>query len=179
MRLLHILGRQKITILGDRRIPADTPLIFSATHIGWSDIEMILPSIDDHIYLFCGDPKESYKTMDGFLVDINGVIVCHTDSKSDRFIGKETCIRHISEGGNLLIFPEGAWNITENIAVMPLFPGTAEMAIRTGAQIIPVAIERYGKDYTINIGRNICADGFDPDQKYLLTDQLRDAIATL
>lgn len=58
------------------------------------------------------------------------------------------------EGGDLLIYPEGAWNITENQVVMPLYTGTAEMAIRTGAEIIPIAIEQGGKRYYANIGEN-------------------------
>lgn len=85
----------------------------------------------------------------------------------------------MESGGNLLIYPEGAWNITENQVVMPLFPGTAEIAIRTGAEIIPVATEQYGKHYYVNIGENIRTEGFDLSQKQKLTDELRDALCTL
>lgn len=179
MKLLHLLGRQKVTILGDRRSPTDRPLIFAATHIGWDDVEMILSSIGDHAYLFWGDPRESYRTMDGFLLGINGTIICDTDSKPDRFIGKETCVKWLSQGGNLLIFPEGAWNAAQSLPVMPLYTGAAEMAIRTGAELVPVAIEQYGKDYTINIGRNISASGCPLEQKQRLTEELRDAMAAL
>lgn len=179
MKLLHLLGRQKITILADQRIPTDRPIVYAATHIGWDDIEMILSAIGDHAYLFWGDPKESYKTMDGFLLDLNGIIVCETGDKLDRYIGKETCVKWLARGGNLLIFPEGAWNVTECLPVMPLFGGTAEMAIRTASDIVPVAIERFGNDYTINIGKNIPASGLELEQKQQLTDRLRDAMATL
>lgn len=44
-----------------------------------------------------------------------------------------------------MIFPEGAWNISENLLVMKLYTGAAEMAIRTGADIVPIAIEQFGK----------------------------------
>lgn len=179
MKLLHLLGRQKITILADRRTLTDRPIVYAATHIGWDDIEMILSAIGDHAYLFWGDPKESYKTMDGFLLDLNGIIVCNTGYKMDRYIGKETCVKWLAQGGNLLIFPEGAWNVTESLPVMPLFTGAAEMAIRSGAEIVPVAIERFGNDYTINIGENISASGLALEQKQQLTDRLRDAMATL
>lgn len=179
MKLLHILGRQKITILNDKRVHTDRSVIYAATHIGWDDIEMILSSIDDHAYLFWGDARESYKTMDGFLLDINGIIVCDTADKTDRYIGKENCVKWLALGGNLLIFPEGAWNVTESLPVMPLYSGTAEMAIRSGADIVPVAIERYGKNYTINIGQNISASGLEIEQKHQLTEKLRDAMAAL
>ena len=140
---------------------------------------MILSSIGDHAYLFWGDPHEMYRDVNGFLLDINGIVVYDTGDKSDRYIGKESCIKWLNRGGNMLIFPEGAWNVTESLPVMPLFSGTTEMAIRSGAEIVPLAIERYGKNYTINIGQNISVSDLQLEQKQQLTDELRDAIATL
>lgn len=179
MKIKHLLDRQRVTILGDQRLPTDRPLVYAATHIGWDDIEMILSSIGDHAYLFLGDPRETYRNLDGFLLDANGIIICDTGHKQDRHIGKETCVKWLSRGGNLLIFPEGAWNITDSLPVMPLYTGTAEMAIRSGADIIPLAIEAYGRNYTINIGRNISASGMTVEQKHGLTAILRDAMAAL
>lgn len=179
MKIKHILGKQKVTILGDKRLQTNCPIVYAATHIGWEDIEMILSSIGDHAYLFWGDPHEMYRDVNGFLLDINGIVVCDTGDKSDRYIGKKTCIKWLKQGGNLLIFPEGAWNVTESLPVMPLYTGTAEMALRSGAEIVPLAIERYCKNYTINIGQNISVSDLQLEQKQQLTDELRDAIATL
>ena len=179
LKLMHLISGQKITIVGDKRVPTDRPVIFAATHIGWDDIEMIFTAIGDHAYLFWGDPRESYKTMDGMLLDLNGVIICDTDHKTDRYIGKETCVRWLELGGNLLIFPEGVWNTTENLPVQCLFPGTAEMAIRTNADIIPIAISQVGKEYRVNIGANISCNGFSLSQKQALTESLRETMATL
>ncbi|MGN0513614.1 MAG: hypothetical protein ACI4GD_04985 [Lachnospiraceae bacterium] len=70
-------------------------------------------------------------------------------------------------------------NITENKPVMYLFSGAAQMAIASGADIIPVAVERYGDSYYVNIGENIeCKDG-TLDDKEKLTERLRDTLATL
>lgn len=108
---------------------------------------------------------------------LNGAICCDTSSKSDRHIGKETCIRLLNQGGSLLIYPEGAWNILENQVVMPLYTGAVEMAIRTGVQNVPVAIEEYGKHYYVNIGRNINLADFSLGQKQEATDLLRDTLS--
>ncbi len=179
LKILHLFCGQKITVIGDQRVLADHPIIFAATHIGWNDIEMIFTAIKDHAYLFWGDPRESYKTMDGFLLDLNGAIICDTDDKADRYISKENCVRWLQQGGNLLIFPEGVWNTSENQLVQYLFPGTAEMAIRTGSDIVPIAIEEFGKEYRINIGQNISTCKWCLEQKQELTNYLRDAMATL
>lgn len=47
----------------------------------------------------------------------------------------------------MMIFPEGAWNVTDNLPVMKLFGGTVSMALLSGAVIIPIAIEQYSKDF--------------------------------
>ncbi len=179
LKVMHLFSGHRVVTLGDQRRPTDRPVIYAATHIGWDDIEMVFTAIGDHAYLFWGDPRESYQTMDGFLLGLNGVICCDTADKTDRHIGKETCTRWLQRGGNLLIFPEGCWNTTEALPVMGLFTGTAEMAIRTGADIIPVAINQYGKEYRIHIGQNIHGTDWTIDQKQALTDHLRNAMATL
>lgn len=94
-------------------------------------------------------------------------------------IGGHTAIKVLKKHGNILIFPEGTWNITENKPVMNLYTGAAEMAIESGADIIPLAVERYGDTWFINIGENISSEKYDPDMKRELTDDLRDAMATL
>ena len=179
LKIKHLLSKEVITIIGDKHIPTNHPVIFAATHIGWDDIEMIFSAIRTHAYLFLGDPRNLYRSIDGFLLDLNGAICMDTSSKSDRYVGKETCVRWLMQGGNLLIFPEGAWNITENLPVMPLYAGAAEMAIRSDAEIIPVAIERYGKQYVVNIGENICSTNMDLEHKWDMTAALRDTMATL
>ena len=79
-----------------------------------------------------------------------------------------------------MIWPEGAWNITENEVVMKLYTGAVEMAIRSGADIVPIAIEQYGKSFYVNIGKNISLDkSTDLNEKRKLSDDLRDILCTL
>lgn len=126
-----------------------------------------------------GDAREIYRTLDGMMLYLNGVILFDTEDKQDRRVAKERALSLLKSGGSLLIYPEGAWNITENEIVMPLYAGTAEMAIRIGAEIVPMAIERYGERYMVAIGRNMSVDGLNVENKYQLTNQLRDALADL
>lgn len=113
LRMMALVTRQKITVIADRRTQTNGPVIFASTHIGWDDPAIVFLAIRDHAYLFWGDPKCSYRTIDGFFMDLNGAIICDTDNKTDRDIGKQNCIQWLNRGGNLLIFPEGAWNVTE------------------------------------------------------------------
>lgn len=179
LKLNQIFSSQKLTIMADRRSRTGRPLIYACTHVGRYDIEMAIQMIRDPLWFFMGDPGAVYKSLDGLILWFNGTIFTDTAYTEDRYIGKETCVKTLEQGGSLLIYPEGAWNITENQVVMPLFPGTAEMAIRTGAEIVPIAIEQYGKHYYANIGENISSAGYDLAQKQLLTDWLRDTLCTL
>lgn len=167
---------QKLDIIRDCRKELDGPVIYACTHVGRYDIEMALQVIGRQCWFFMGDPGKVYKDLDGLVLWMNGTIFTDTAYKEDRHIGKETCVRLLEQGGSLLIYPEGAWNITENQVVQRLFTGTAEMAIRTGAKIVPIAIEQYGKQYYANVGEPIDPEG---EERQTLTDHLRDVLCTL
>lgn len=180
IKMKRVLFHQKLTILHDEREDTDKPIIYACTHIGRYDIEMALESIQDTCFLFLGSPGKLYRSLDGVLVYLFGFIGCDTTEKEDRHIAKELAIRTLKQGGNILIFPEGAWNITENQVVMKLYTGTIEMAIRSGADIVPIAIEQYEKSFYINIGKNISLDETsDLNKKRKLSDDLRDTLCTL
>ena len=180
IKMKRVLLHQKLTILHDEREDTDKPIIYACTHIGRYDIEMALESIQDTCFLFLGSPGKLYRSLDGVLVYLFGFIGCDTTEKEDRHIAKELAIRTLKQGGNILIFPEGAWNITENQVVMKLYTGTIEMAIRSGADSVPIAIEQYEKSFYINIGKNISLDETsDLNKKRKLSDDLRDTLCTL
>lgn len=179
LRISRLISGEKLCIINDQHTEKGKPLIYACTHIGWSDIEMTFAAIKSHAFMFWGDPGEMYRRVEGFLFAFNGAICCDSGYKNDRFVGKETGIRLLQQGGSLLIYPEGAWNIIENQVVMPLYSGTAEMAIRSGAEIVPIAMEQYNKTYYVNIGKNINLAGYTVSQKKQATEELRDILCTL
>lgn len=151
-------------------------VVYACTHIGGFDIENLFEAIKSPCYLFLADPREIYMNFDGCLLWLNGVICFESDDKEDRKFAKERAVNLLNAGGSLMIFPEGAWNIYESLPVMPLFWGTAGMAIEADVDIVPVAIERYDDEYCVNIGGNIDVKGADKSE---LTDLLRDKLASL
>jgi hypothetical protein len=62
---------------------------------------------------------------------------------------------------------------------MHLYTGAVEMAIESGADLIPVGIELYGNTFYINIGRNISSRNMQPDSKQKYTEKLRGTMAAL
>ena len=110
---------------------------------------------------------------------MNGVIPLETKDREDRKIAYNRAIELLQNGGNLLIYPEGAWNVSPNLVVMKIFTGTVRLAQETGAEIIPIAVEQYGSNFYFNIGENYTISSNSSKSVQNLTDELRDQLATL
>ena len=173
------IKKQKLVVVHDRRRRTNAPIIICPTHIGGADIEMTFEAIKTPCWLAWGDPRELYKHIDGMMLQINGVIPFDTCHKKDRVIAKANMEALLRKGGNLLIFPEGAYNITQELLLNHLYAGAVELAITCHAEIIPVALVRDQNTYYINIGENIDYSSYSKADSYALTDALRDCIATL
>jgi len=180
IKLLRILRKQKLIVIADRHDKQrKKSVIYACTHIGGNDVECLFETIKSLCYLFLGDPRELYVNFDGLMLYLNGVICLDSYDKEDCYIAKQTAISLLKRGGSLMIYPEGAWNITENLPVMPLFAGTAEIAIAAKAEIVPVAIERYDSQFYVIIGQNIKCDGYTAEEKLVLTETLHNALVNL
>lgn len=181
VRALKILRRQKrqrLYILADKREGRKKPVIYACTHVGYDDIAMTFEALKASCWIFLGTPEQIHRTLNGWMVEKNGVVFIDTYDKEDRHIAKETSIQLLKRGGSLMIFPEGIWNLTDALPVMKLYTGVVSMALQTGADVVPIAIEQYGKDFYVNIGENINYLGRTESEKEL-TQELRDILATL
>ena len=172
-----LLKRIKDRILNVKK----KPVIFCISHIDKFDFQIVSEIIKEHQIPFAGDPETMYRQFDGFVLNLNGVIYCDTESTVDRKVGKNTAIELLESGKNLLIYPEGVWNVTANLLSLPLFPGIINMAKETGCDIVPIAIERYGKEYIVNIGDEFSTTKYSEQGLTLdeIKGMLRNEIATL
>lgn len=178
LKLSRKVNHQKLQILSDRRRKTEKPIIYACTHIGFSDVAMAFESIRDACWILMGNPSSLFRTFHFHLLNINGAVYIDAFDDDDRRIAKGTCIRLLEQGGSLLIFPEGAWNITPHQVVMPLFSGAVDMALETGAEIVPIGMEQYGRTFMVNIGENIDVCGMGKDRAELVLE-LRDCLCTL
>lgn len=174
----RILNHETVTILKDERIKNNHPKVFACTHIGGNDIQRTFEAIKDPAYLFLGDPQELYRNLEGLLLYLNGVICLETRDKIDRGIAKKRSIELLEKGGTLLIYPEGAWNISPNLPVMKLYKGAVNIAVKTKADLIPIAIEQVENHFYVSIGKNIITRDIKNIDSNLLNQTLRDAMAT-
>ena len=156
-----------------------TDLFFRLPHIGGNDIQRTFQVIKEPAYLMLGDPGILYKMPIYQGLRMNGVIPLETTDREDRKIAYNRSIELLQNGGNLLIYPEGAWNVTPNLVVMKIFNGTVRMAQETGAEIIPIGCEQYGNTFYFNIGENYTVPRDSEKTIDELRDELREKLATL
>lgn len=142
----RLILKEKLVIISDKRT-SDKNVIYAAAHIGGNDAQRVFEAIRKHTYLMFGDPGISYRGLLGFLSYLNGVICLETRDKTDRRIAEERAVELLNMGGNLLIFPEGAWNIEPHLPIMKIFKGAVRISQRTGTEIVPIAIEQYDNTY--------------------------------
>lgn len=179
MKMDFILKGQHLHIIRDNRRKTSRPIIYCPTHIGGADVEMAAVAAKSPCWIVIGDPRELYKSIDGMLLQMNGYIPLDVLEKDDRKVAKAQMRALLEKKGNLLIFPEGTQNISPNALVGHLFAGAVELAILSGAEIVPIAMARDDKDYYVAIGENISYNNCSYDDRFLRTHELRDCMATL
>ena len=180
LKIDQLLSHEKIIIIGDQhtRNPG-IPTIYACTHIGGNDIQRAFQVMNDPAYLMLGDPGILYRMPIYWGLKLNGVIPLETTDREDRKIAYARAIELLNAGGNLLIYPEGAWNVSPNLVMMKTFTGTVRMAQETGAEIVPIALEQYGKTFYFNVGKNYRIPKGNPKSTDELNSDLRDTLATL
>ena len=192
LKIDRLLSNRKLIIYDDKRDnykELDRGKIYASSHVGRYDIESTMEAIDDQAYFVMGDPEETYRNFEGFYLNLiqkqkNGENLSDSDKKLieeykiDRNLCQETCIRRVKNKDNILIYPEGAWNITPKLT-QPLFKGTARIAVRGDGIIIPVGIIRDNKKYIVNIGKNFDVSGAGEKDIDDITTELKEKINSL
>ena len=186
LRIMNRFNFNTIKLIGDKRVKNNRPKIYAVTHIGKCDIEMISEVIGEHTYILSGDFENLHSTTSGLFLETNGIIYLNEYDKADRKQARITMEKILKNGGNILYFPEGTWNLTPSSPIIDIYPGIIDIAINANAEIVPVAIEQYrreklGSKFIANIGKN-----FEPQtmikngcSKAEVKERLKELMATL
>lgn len=115
--------------------------------------------------------------INGFVINMNGCICLDRENKESRKKAFEELKKTLELGHDILIMPEGTWNLTDSIPMLPFSWGVIELSKTTNVDILPVVLEYENKDCYVNIGEYINVNNFkDKKEAYI---NLRDTLATL
>lgn len=105
------------------------------------------------------------------------MIYVDRDDKEWRTRAKQEMITHLQNGGNIMMYPEGTWNLSPNLPMLPLFRGIADIAKETNATIIPFAqeIDDKNKTYYVKIGEPI----YPTEEPLSMLEDLRSQMAEM
>ena len=151
---IQIVNKERMNIVSSIK----GPIIFAPTHCGKFDIQVLAEVLWQYRWsLLSGDPHDLPGTVEGYWLKFNGVIYVDRDDKVWRSKAKQDMISLLKNGGNMMMYPEGTWNLSPNSPVLPLFRGIADIAKETNATIIPFAqeIDDKNKIYYVKIGEPI------------------------
>lgn len=168
-----------IDTIYDKRGNVEGPKIFCITHIGKYDIEIISEVVKDHYYLLSGDFENMKGTVEEKFLGLNGVVYIREDDKADRKLSKEKMINILKNGGNMMYFPEGTWNLSPNLPVLQCSYGIIDVAMRSGATIIPIGIEQYGSHFITAVGEPFNISKYSENEKIKAIHDLRGVLAGL
>ncbi len=180
-RLLIRLAKTKnafsIVVDNDYQPFKDVPIIFAVNHTNCYDFPITATAVRQHVYVLVG--KQRLGILDRFFFSLNGTIYTDRLDKKDTISAKDAIVRFLNKGHSICWYPEGTWNLTDNLLMLPMKWGIIDVARQANAQIIPVALvyDRKSMVCTIRFGRPIAGEELvDKDEAI---DNLRDTMATL
>ena len=206
LKIDRLLSGRKLILFDDKRSDnVSGGKVYASSHVGRYDIESAMEAINEQVYFVMGDPEETYRNFEGFFLDkihgricmdtgynISDIFKKHKDGqpltsrelelyeeyKKDRHICEVTCTKRIADKDNILIYPEGAWNVTPRLT-QTLFPGAARIAVNGHGVIIPIGIVRDKKTYMVNIGSEMNVSGACESDVKDITKWLKENMSSL
>jgi 1-acyl-sn-glycerol-3-phosphate acyltransferase len=128
----HLICRYRVR--GLEYVPKKGPLIIIANHLSWYDPILIGVVLPRRVWFFTKIEIFRWPIV-GFLCRLTGQIPVDRGAHDRTAIEKGLVL--LREGKAVMIFPEGTVERQERM--IPAHTGTAMLAIRTGAAVLPIA----------------------------------------
>lgn len=176
LKLLPLARTFQLRPFSVRSLPNDRGIIFVANHSNMHEFPVSAEIIKRHVYVLADDAPKRKAV--GLAFDANGVIWMNRLDKESRKRSMQKMRFLLRNKENLLVFPEGTWNLNPCIPMLPFSWGVIELAQEFGAPIVPVTLE-YPDFETCyySIGTPIYFEKADDKKEAVL--MLRDVMATM
>ena len=153
------------------------PKIFAVTHTySREDIAWAISLAGEQSYLLTNAWRELFFTSDGLALWASGIILVDRYDKTNRRASIQKAARVLELGGNVMIFPEAVWNMSENQLVRKLYPGVYKIASLTGVPVIPISTMMYEDKFYVSKGNALYLSQFSQQEALR---ELRDGLASL
>ena len=177
--IFRVTVKHKIRLVRDDFSDDGKPVLFAATHVFYDDIAAICCCLKKSAFVLLGveGTGNTPNFLDRLALFLNGVIIFNRTNMGDRTESVRKMVAVLRKRGNVLLFPEGAWNLSPNLLAQKLNWGILDVAERSNANIVPVAVDLVNGEYRVIIGAKL--ERTDYGNKADMLIALRDAMATL
>jgi len=159
----------------------DTPIIFAVNHTRFQDTPVICAAIRAELkrrgYVFSGKQKLGF--LDNIFFYFYGSLFLDRENKEDMAIAQKAMEEYLRKDKIMIVFPEGTWNMSDELLMLPMKWGIVKSAQRTNAQIIPTVLHYDDQNMNchVSFGEPIVFNE-QTDAKEAI-DNLRDTMATM
>lgn len=169
---------QRVNKLSAKVLNLDSkrPIIFVCNHGTSYDAPIALGAIKKHTFLLVG--KQPLEKVDETFFNLNGTIFVDRKDKEDMKASKEAMIELLNKDKNILVYPEGSWNMTDSNLMHEMKWGIIDIAKNSNALIVPLALDY---DFDTRVCKYKFGEAIDVNDLSLKEgiDTVRDRMATL
>ena len=127
------------------------PIIFVVNHSNGHDFPMVAQAIQKHFYILA-DFTMKKDIVVNVLNRLNGCVYVDRKNSKSKKNSKDALVDHLKKGHNILLFPEGTWNLHPSKLLLPLNWGCIDLSKETNAPIVPIALLYKENEAFVNIG---------------------------
>lgn len=149
--------------------------IFAVNHSNRYDIPYTCEILSRQCYVLLG--KQPLEPIDRIAFILNGTVWVDRKSREDKKNSVAKMIKLLCSGANLVIFPEGTWNLTPSKPMLPLYWGIIDIAKASGRPIVPIVLEYTNEKCYVAFGESMHIS--PADDKGEKISELNDRFATL
>lgn len=116
----------------------EEPVIWISNHGFKDDALGSVLAVSRHAYILFGSLPQFFNTFDGVTAWLIGVVMANRRISVSKKSAIPKAARAMSFGADLLMYPEGTWNMSPNALMLELWPGVYRIACETGAKVVPI-----------------------------------------
>ena len=131
--------------------------IYVVNHTNGNDFPTAAQVIKHHFYILADFTMQYDKGVD-ILNRLNGTVYVDRKSRESRASAKEKLLYVLQNNKNILLFPEGTWNLSPNKLMLPLNWGAIDISIKSQKPIQPIVIHYNENKAYVMIGAPIHPD---------------------
>ena len=137
-KLILFVSGTKVTVIGEDRIPKDTPVLYVGNHRSYFDVVLTYARCPGLTGYVAKDSMKKIPLLSSWMKRLHCLFLNRSDIKE----GLKTILQGIDQmknGVSMCIFPEGTRNKTED-EMLPFKAGSLKLSEKTGCPIVPMAI---------------------------------------